>query len=68
MLRTTVVIVRVLSRCDLEAHLIKETHCNSLEVLIEPRAKPKRDRKAEKKIMARMPRVNPEAKECQESY
>ena len=61
---TTVVIVRVFSRCDLEAHLIKETHCNSLEVLIEPRAKPKRDWKADKMITARMPRVNPKAREC----
>ena len=34
-LRTIVVIVRVLIWCDFEAHLIKETHCNSLEVLIE---------------------------------
>ena len=32
-MHTAVVIVRVLSRCDLEAHLIKETYCNSLEVL-----------------------------------
>ena len=29
-LDTADVIVRVLSRCDLKAHLIKETHCNNL--------------------------------------
>ena len=33
MLRATLVIVRVLSRCDLEAHLTKETYCKSLKVL-----------------------------------
>ena len=67
-MHTAEVIVRLLSRCGHKAHLIKETHCNSLEVLIQPRAKPKRDMKADKMIMARMPRVNPEARECQESY
>ena len=48
MLRTTVEIVRVLSWCDLEAHLIKETHYNSLEVLIESRAELERDWKADR--------------------
>ena len=32
-LHTIIEIVRVLSQCDLEAHLIKETYCNNLEVL-----------------------------------
>lgn len=48
MLHTIVVIVRVLSQCDLEAHLIKKTNCNNLEVLIEPRVEPKRDWKVDR--------------------